>query len=91
MEFASISSGMNRCTPAVDRDVVNGDAAFDQQILDVAAQEPVAHTPAHRHGDHLWREAEPSETGPRSRHMGRVMARRHSLPRPLSTDATDLS
>jgi hypothetical protein len=34
------------------------DAAFGEQLLDVAKREVVAQIPAHRHHDHLGREAE---------------------------------
>lgn len=47
--------------PAVHRDVVDLDAAFGEQFLDVAIGQPVAQVPAHRHHDHLGREPEASE------------------------------
>jgi hypothetical protein len=42
--------------PTVDRHVIDLDAAFGQQLLDVSVREPVTQIPAHRHRDHLTRE-----------------------------------
>ena len=44
--------------PAVDRDVVDSNAALGQQLLDIAIRQAVAQLPAHRDRDHLPREAE---------------------------------
>jgi len=51
--------------PAKDRDVVDFDTAFDQQLLHVAVGQAVAQLPAHRHHDHLGREPEAREGGAR--------------------------
>jgi hypothetical protein len=47
--------------PAVDGDVVHGDAALGEQFLDVAVGQPIAQVPADRDCDHLPREPEASE------------------------------
>jgi len=60
---ASANSGVNRWTPAVDRDVVDLDPTFGQQLLDVTIGQAVAQVPAHRHHDHIGRESEPGERG----------------------------
>jgi hypothetical protein len=39
--------------------VVDLDAAFGEQLLDVAVGKPLAQVPAHRHHDHLGRERNP--------------------------------
>jgi hypothetical protein len=41
--------------------VVDLDATFDQQFLDVAIGEVVAQVSAHRYHDHVGREPEPGE------------------------------
>jgi len=41
--------------PAVDRNVVDLDAAFGEEFLDVAVGQAVAQVPADRHDDHLGR------------------------------------
>jgi len=53
--------------PAVDRNVVDLDAAFGEEFLDVAVGQAVAQVPADRHDDHLGRKTEPGQTrlGPR--------------------------
>ena len=43
--------------PAVDRDVVDSNAAFGQQLFDIAVGQAVAQLPPHRDRDHLPREA----------------------------------
>ena len=48
--------------PAVDGDVVDGDAALGQQFLNVAVGQAIAQIPAHRHGDHLPRKRKPANT-----------------------------
>jgi hypothetical protein len=47
--------------PPVDGDVVDFDAAFGQQLLDVAVGEAKAEVPAHRSDDHVGWEAEAGE------------------------------
>jgi hypothetical protein len=41
--------------------VVDLDAAFVEQFLDIALRQAVAQVPAHRHHDHLGRESEAGE------------------------------
>jgi hypothetical protein len=50
--------------PAVDGDVVNLDAAFGEQLFDVAARQAEAQVPTDGQDDHVGWEAEPSEGGP---------------------------
>jgi len=45
--------------------MVDVDAAFSQEFFDVAVEQAVTQVPAHRHRDHLGRETEPDERGPR--------------------------
>ena len=47
--------------PAVDGDVVDGDAPLGQQLLDVPVGQSVPQVPADRDRDHVRREPEPSE------------------------------
>jgi hypothetical protein len=47
--------------PAVDGDVVDLDAAFGEQLLDVAIGQRKAQVPTDRQDDHIGREAEPGE------------------------------
>jgi hypothetical protein len=49
---------------AVDGDVVDRDAAFGQQLLDIAVGQAVAEVPADREGDHFGWEPEPGERRP---------------------------
>ena len=44
-----------RLDPAVDRHVIDVDAALGQQLLNAAVEQAVAQVPAHRRGDHLAR------------------------------------
>jgi len=50
--------------PAEDRGVVDFDAAFGEQLLDVPVGEPEPQVPAHGQRDDLGREAEPGELRP---------------------------
>jgi hypothetical protein len=43
--------------------VINVDAAFGEQFLNIAIGQPVAQLPAHRDSDHLAREAVASGNG----------------------------
>jgi hypothetical protein len=52
--------------PAVDRHVIDCDAALGEQLLDVAIGQGEAQVPAHRHRDHIAREAVASRRGRRS-------------------------
>jgi hypothetical protein len=47
--------------PPIDGDVIDGDAAFGQQFLDVPVRQPVPQVPADRDRNHLPREPEASE------------------------------
>jgi hypothetical protein len=47
--------------PAVDGDVVHGDATLSKKLFDVAVGQAVPQVPADRHGDHLPRKPETSE------------------------------
>jgi hypothetical protein len=47
--------------PSVDGDVVDVDASFGKQFLDIALGQPVAEVPPHRQQDHLRREPKPCE------------------------------
>jgi hypothetical protein len=49
----------------VDRDVINLDAAFEQEFFNVAVGPAEPQVPAHRDDDHLGREPEPGERRPR--------------------------
>ena len=49
--------------PAEERGVVDLDAAFGEQLLDVAVGQPEAQAPAHGQRDDLRQEAEPGELG----------------------------
>jgi hypothetical protein len=53
--------------PAVERDVVDLDATFCEEFLEVAVGEPEAQVPPHRDQDHVGRKAEPGEGGGRHR------------------------
>jgi hypothetical protein len=50
--------------PPVDRDVVDLDAPFGEQLLDVTVRQPEAQVPADRENDHVGWEAEAGEGGP---------------------------
>ena len=41
--------------PPVDRDMIDRDTPFGQQLFDVAVRQPIAQLPAHSHRDHLRR------------------------------------
>ena len=73
--------------PPVDRDVIDLDAAFGQQFLDVAVGQSVAQVPAHRDRDRLPREAVARR---RRRGSLEVITRSVSLPEgPSSQTQTD--
>jgi hypothetical protein len=50
--------------PAVDGDVVDLDAPFGEQLLDVAVGQPEAQVPTDGQHDDIGREAEAGEGGP---------------------------
>jgi hypothetical protein len=72
--------------PAVDADVVDLDAAFGEQLFDVAVGQPEAQRPAHRQHDDVGWEAEAREGGSRNgsntraadSHAGSLAGRRRS-------------
>jgi hypothetical protein len=81
--------GQQRCEPldpAVDRDMVDLDAALGEQLFDVAIGQAEAQIPADRNDDDVGREAETGEGGAcRGRraqvarsHIGSLAARRWS-------------
>ena len=78
-----MNSWVNRCTPAVDGDVIHGDAALGQQLLDVPVGQAVAQVPADRERDHLPREPEAGEDRGRAR-----CSHQTSLQSSRSTNAT---
>jgi hypothetical protein len=53
--------GRKALDPAADGDMVHFDAAFGEQLLDVAVRQREAQVPAHRKDDHIGRKAETSE------------------------------
>src|SRR6266849_9634288 len=69
--------------PPVDGDVINGNTALGQQLLDIPVGQPVPQVPADRDRDHLPREAETSEDRGRARRSHRT-----SLQHPRSANAT---
>jgi hypothetical protein len=62
--------------------MVDLDAAFREQLFDIAVGEPVTEIPPDRHHDHLGRETEPCERRPGRRPETRTrrMLHRSSLP-----------
>jgi hypothetical protein len=50
--------------PSVHADMIDVDAPFGQQLLEVAVGQPVAQVPPDRQHDHLWREPVPREGRP---------------------------
>ena len=71
--------------PAIDRDVVDFDAALGKQLLDVTVGQPVAQVPSHGERDHLTRK---TVARGRRRQHGFRSDHRFSLPgaeRPPST------
>jgi hypothetical protein len=55
-----MNSAVNARTPLLDRDVIDLDPAFSQQLLQVAVGQAEAQIPAQRHGDHLTRDRCPA-------------------------------
>jgi hypothetical protein len=70
--------------PPLDGDVINGDPALGQQLLDVALGQAVAQIPADRARDHLPREPEASEDRAHTRRTHPTSLSSH----PRSTNAT---
>ncbi len=80
--------------PAIDRDVVDLDAALGEQLLDVAVRQTEAQIPADRQDDHVGWEAEAGEGRPRngsraraSSHASSVATRAPSQPMQQCPDA----
>ena len=83
--------GREALDPAVDRDVVDLDAAFGQQLLDVAVRQREAQVPAHGQHDHVGWEAEAGERSPYDRgEAGTASSHSDSLPAlgSITADAT---
>jgi hypothetical protein len=57
----SMNSRVNRWTPPIDGDVIDGDTVLSQQFLHVAVGQAIPQVPADRDRDHLGREPEASE------------------------------
>jgi hypothetical protein len=77
----------------VDRDVVDLDAAFDEQLLDITLGEVVAEVPPDGYHDHVGRVPEPGESRTRWRLCAGSGGELHlSKPAPIvrSANATDL-
>jgi hypothetical protein len=62
--------GSERLHPPVDSHMINLDATFGEQLLDIAIRQAVTQVPAHRDSDHLARE--PVARGSRQRRGPRV-------------------
>src|SRR5947209_534796 len=59
-----MSSGVNGCTHPVHAHVIDDDAPFGQQLLDIPVRKRVAQIPTNRHQDHVRWIPEPSEARP---------------------------
>jgi hypothetical protein len=75
--------------PPIDRDVINGDTAFSQQLLNVPVGQSKAQIPADSHHDHIRRKPKPGETGPWRWYSSKAVTHRPTLPAPPSVNATD--
>ena len=49
--------------PAINRDVVDGNASLGQQLFDVSVGQPIAQIPPHCQRDHVRRKPEPRDAG----------------------------
>jgi hypothetical protein len=65
--------------PAIDRDVLDGDAPLSKQFFHVSVGQPVAQVSPHRQHDDLTREAKPRETRLRRRYSTTATAHQHRL------------
>ena len=72
--------GSEPLDPSVDGDMINSDAAFGQQFLDVPVGQSVPQVPADRDRDHLPREPEACED------RGRAMCSHPTSLRPSAID-----
>src|SRR5205823_11192305 len=75
--------------PPVDSDMINGDAAFSQQLLNVPVGQSKAQIPADSHHDHVRRKPKPGETGPWRWYSSKAATHPPTLPAPPSVNATD--
>src|SRR5918997_3404314 len=71
--------------------MVDSDPAFGQQLFNVSVRKSVAEIPADCHDDHIRREPESRERGPRRTYPTRATRHQLTLPSPSSLDATDPS
>ena len=65
--------------PPEQRDVINLDASFGEELFEVPERQPEPQVPAHRQHDHLGREAEPGERAQINRWAGTSAAQPVSL------------
>ncbi len=64
--------------PTEQRDVVDLNAAFEEELFDVAIGQAIPQVPLHRNHDHVGREPEPGKRRRRRRPPARTSPRRHS-------------
>src|SRR5205085_10363225 len=69
--------------------MIDLDSAFGQQLFDVAVRQCVPEIPADCHDDHIRREPESRERGPRRTYPTRATRHQLTLPCPSSLDATE--
>src|SRR5436309_11896411 len=69
--------------------MIDSDPAFGQQLFDVSVRQCVAEIPADCQDDHVRREPESRERGPRRTYPTRATRHQLTLPSPSSLDATD--
>ena len=68
--------------------MIDIDALFGEQFLDVAVGRPVAQLPPHRHCDHFWWETRPGERSPQYRCADMTAAHQTTLPDLRSANAS---
>ena len=68
--------------------MIHPHAAFSQEFFDVSVGQPVTQVPPHRDRDHLGREADPGEGGPRYRCADTTTEHQTTLPDMRSVNAT---
>src|SRR5947209_2878557 len=76
-------------TPPIHRDMIDSDPAFGQQLFNVSVRQCVPEIPADCHDDHIRREPESRERGPRRTYPTRATRHQLTLPCPSSLDATE--
>src|SRR2546421_3403596 len=69
--------------------MIDTDPAFGQQLFNVSVRQCVPEIPADCHDDHIRREPESRERGPRRTYPTRATRHQLTLPCPSSLDATD--